>query len=542
MERWLVRDYHPAPAEEPMPQQRAADRFARYLRFRSVLDDPFVELDLCLSGMSEADVQALQAPLARALAAMKSIEGGALANADEKRQVGHFWLRAPGLAPSPDIEQVIVKTIAAIGSFTESIHSGKLAPPEGGAFTKVVLCGIGGSALGPMLLADAFGGPDAPMSLCVLDNTDPEGIDRELAELGTLQDALVIVISKSGGTMETRNGMLEIDRACRNQGLSFAPRAVAVTMPGSALHQRAEKEGWLATFPMWDWVGGRSSILSAVGLLPGALLGMDIRAFLAGAAAMDDATRRADVWQNPAAMLAAYWHHEGKGRGERAMVVLPYKDRLLLLSRYLQQLVMESLGKEHDRQGRVVNQGIAVYGNKGSTDQHAYVQQLRDGRHDFFALFVRVLQDRAAGHFEVEPGATSGDFLDGFWQGTRSALFEKGRTSATLCCQQLDERVLGALIALFERTVAIYAELVDINAFHQPGVEAGKRAAAKVLALQQQLLAALAAAPQDVKALAAKVSADPADCWPILQHLAANRPEIAAAQVHDPLTARFQKR
>jgi glucose-6-phosphate isomerase len=169
-------------------------------------------------------------------------------------------------------------------------------------------------------------------------------------------------------------------------------------------------------------VGGRTSITSAVGLLPGALIGMDLRAFLAGAAAMDDATRRTDLHQNPAARLAALWFVQGGGHGDRAMVVLPYKDRLLLLSRYLQQLVMESLGKQLDRQGRVVHQGLVVYGNKGSTDQHAYVQQLRDGRHDFFAVFVRVLQDRAGGEFEVEPGVTSGDFLDGLYQGTRAAL------------------------------------------------------------------------------------------------------------------------
>jgi glucose-6-phosphate isomerase len=519
----------------------ATDRFQRYLRFRSVLDDPFVELDLGHSGLAESDVEALKEPMQKALAAMKALEGGSLANADEQRMVGHFWLRAPGLAPAPDLEDAIVRTIAGIESFAGSVHSGKLAPPEGGAFTKVVLCGIGGSALGPMLLADAFGGPDAPMSLTVLDNTDPEGIDREVEKLGALQDALVIVISKSGGTPETRNGMLEMERACKAQGLAFGPRAVAVTTPGSALHERAEQEGWLATFPMWDWVGGRTSITSAVGLLPGALLGMDLRAFLAGAAAMDDATRRADVWRNPATMLAAYWHHEGNGRGERAMVVLPYKDRLVLLSRYLQQLVMESLGKEKDRQGRTVHQGIAVYGNKGSTDQHAYVQQLRDGRHDFFAVFVRVLQDRLEGHFEVEPGATSGDFLDGFWQGTRGALLEKGRTSATLCCDHLDERVLGALIALFERTVAIYAELIDINAYHQPGVEAGKKAAAKVLDLQKKLIAALTTQAQDVATLAKKASADPADCWPILQHLAANRPEVLVSHGHDPREARFLK-
>ena len=129
---------------------------------------------------------------------------------------------------------------------------------------------------------------------------------------------------------------------------------------------------------------------------------------------MDRQTRATDVRRNPAAMLAAYWHVEGGGHGAKDMVVLPYKDRLLLLSRYLQQLVMESLGKQHDRQGAVVHQGLAVYGNKGSTDQHAFVQQLRDGLPNFFTVFVRVLKDRDGEAVFVEPGVTSGDYLDGF--------------------------------------------------------------------------------------------------------------------------------
>jgi glucose-6-phosphate isomerase len=516
-----------------------SNRFARYLRFRSFLDDPFVELDLSHAGLEVADIDALTPSLAKALQAMRDLEEGSIANPDEGRQVGHFWLRAPGLSPSEAIGEEVRTSVDSIETFVQSVHSGRIAPPEGGAFTKVVLCGIGGSALGPMLLADAFGGADAPMTLTVLDNTDPEGIDSALERVGGLQDALVVVISKSGGTPETRNGMLEVIRAMEQQGLQFGPRAVAITTDGSKLFQRATDEGWLMTFPMWDWVGGRTSITSAVGLLPGALIGMDIRAFLAGAAAMDDATRREDVWSNPATMLAAFWHHEGGGRGDRAMVVLPYKDRMLLLSRYLQQLVMESLGKQHDRQGNEVHQGIAVYGNKGSTDQHAYVQQLRDGRHDFFATFVRVLQDRRGDHFEVEDGVTSGDYLDGFWQGTRRALIESGRQSATIGVDHLDERVLGALVGLFERTVSIYAELIDTNAYHQPGVEAGKKAAAVVLGLQAKLLATLDATARDVATLATQVAADPADCWPILQHLAANRPDVAVIQGHDPERATF---
>lgn len=154
-------------------------------------------------------------------------------------------------------------------------------------------------------------------------------------------------------------------------------------MPGSKLDEQAKSENWLARFPMFDWVGGRTSEMSAVGLVPAALQGIDIQAMLEGAKEMDDATRVPDLKKNPAALLALSWYAVGNGRGEKDMVVLPYKDSLLLFSRYLQQLVMESLGKEKDLEGNVVHQGIAVYGNKGSTDQHAYVQQLRDGVPNF---------------------------------------------------------------------------------------------------------------------------------------------------------------
>ena len=110
----------------------------------------------------------------------------------------------------------------------------------------------------------------------------------------------------------------------------------------------------------------------------------------------------------------------------------------MLLSRYLQQLVMESLGKERDVEGRLVHQGLAVYGNKGSTDQHAYLQQLRDGLHNFFVTFVQVLQDGSEASPEMEPGVTSGDYLTGFLVGTRRALHERGRESMTLTLRRGD--------------------------------------------------------------------------------------------------------
>jgi glucose-6-phosphate isomerase len=206
---------------------------------------------------------------------------------------------------------------------------------------------------------------------------------------------------------------------------------------------------------------------------------------------MDQATRTPDLKDNPSALLAMGWYYAGEGKGKKDMVILPYKDRLLLFSRYLQQLVMESLGKERDLNGQVVHQGIAVYGNKGSTDQHAYVQQLRDGIANFFVTFIEVLKDSDHPHPEVEAGVTSGDYLSGLLQGTRQALYDNGRDSITITIPAVTPQTIGALIALYERAVSFYASLVNINAYHQPGVEAGKKAASAVLALQNQLLSVL---------------------------------------------------
>jgi glucose-6-phosphate isomerase len=286
---------------------------------------------------------------------------------------------------------------------------------------------------------------------------------------------------------------------------------------------------------MHDWVGGRTSIMSAVGLVPMALQGFDIDQFLAGAAAMDERTRAANVPANAAMLLALMWHYAGNGRGEKDMVILPYKDRLALFSKYLQQLVMESLGKARDLDGRVVHQGIAVYGNKGSTDQHAYVQQLRDGVLNFFLTFIEVRKDRPRGErFEVEPGVTSGDYLQGFLRGTRSALYESGRESITVTIPEVNAFTVGALIALYERAVGFYGSLVNINAYHQPGVEAGKKAATQLLQLQTQVRAQLSPNARTAEEIARAVQADPEDVFHALHHLASNDPGIKLEVGADP--------
>jgi len=405
--------------------------------------------------------------------------------------------------------------------------------------------GIGGSALGPMFVHDALGEPGRDrMKFSFLDNTDPDGIARELDAIGEgLRETLIIVTSKSGGTPETRNGMILAEAACRTQGLDFARQAVAVTKQGSPLDRQAE--GWLARFPMWDWVGGRTSETSAVGLLPAALQGIDIDALLAGATACDEVTRSHQTVRNPSALMALMWYHATCGRGAKDLVVLPYKDRLLLFSRYLQQLVMESLGKRLDLAGRRVDQGLSVYGNKGSTDQHAYVQQLRDGINNFFLTFLRVLESHGKQDFkdDVEPGVTAGDYLQGFLLGTRQALYENDRESMTLTVRRVDARTIGVLIALFERAVGFYASLIGINAYHQPGVEAGKKAAEAVLNLQKQLVAALDDTPRTAAELARRTGdPDAAEtAYALLEHLAADG-RVQAAEVADPARAAFCKK
>lgn len=502
-----------------------AELWKRYEQSLCRVDSLELELDVSRMHFDDAYLASMEPPIQKAYSAMQALEKGAIANPDEQRMVGHYWLRAPELAPTRAIAQEISESIATIKKFAADVHAAQVKPPQAPRFMQVLAIGIGGSALGPMFVADALGDPSADrMKMHFIDNTDPDGIARTLETLaGRLGETLCIVTSKSGGTPDTRNGMLVVASAYRAAGLDFPRHAVAITMAGSHLDKQAASEKWLARFPMFDWIGGRTSELSAVGLVPAALQGIEIDAMLAGAAACDAATRVPDTRRNPAARMALMWYAATGGKGLKDMVMLPYKDRLLLFSRYLQQLVMESLGKRLDLDGRRVDQGIAVYGNKGSTDQHAYVQQLRDGVNNFFVTFIRVLESGGA-PLEVEPGITAGDYLHGFLLGTREALYGNDRQSMTITVPRVNARTIGALIALFERAVGFYASLIHINAYHQPGVEAGKKAAAAVLALQTRAHTALSRSPQTAAQIASTLrEAETVETiYFILEHLAAN--------------------
>ena len=539
-----------APSIPSFPPLETTNRQQLWERFCTLLwhDEALgFWLDTSRMALSPALLTSLQPRFEKAFAAMAALEQGSIANPDEQRQVGHYWLRTPQLAPDPAIAVALQQQNQAMAAFAQGVLAGSITAPTGKAFTDVVWIGIGGSGLGPLLIIQALQQSGVGLGFHFIDNVDPEGMARTYADLGErLKTSLVIVVSKSGSTPEPHIGMVQTRRCLEKMGGQWPAQAVAITMPDSKLDQQASSEGWLQRFALYDWVGGRTSITAAVGLLPGVLAGVPMDEFLAGAAAMDQATRQPVLCGNPAALMAASWFVAGDGRGTRDMVVLPYRDCLQVFSRYLQQLVMESLGKRCDRDGVVVHQGIAVYGNKGSTDQHAYVQQLRDGIDNFFVTFIEVLKDPAAGSLGslTQEDDSPGDVLDGFLQGTRSALTEGGRQTITITMERLGPRELGALVALFERTVGLYGELVNVNAYHQPGVEAGKKAAAAVLGLQKQVAALLDAQPRTVAEIAQAVGAaeQVEQVFWILRHMALNQPSLRVdGPWGDPQTLRFSK-
>ena len=316
--------------------------------------------DFSFVDFSDGYLDSMSESISKALVSMKELEGGAIANPDENRMVGHYWLRDPELAPNQNLTDAIRETLAKVKEVAQAVHSGSLQSPQG-TFTDLLVIGIGGSALDPQFVGKALGNPNTDkLRVHFFDNTDPDGIDHTLSEIGgALSTTLALVISKSGGTPETRNGMLEAENAFTQKGLDFSKHAIAITGDGSKLHQYSQEKGWLDFLPMWDWVGGRTSETAAVGLLPAALQGIDIDELLAGAKQMDGLTRGSDFRNNRAAMLALSWHFLTDGKGSKDMVILPYKDRLELFAKYLQQLIMESLGKEKDLEGNLVHQSRA---------------------------------------------------------------------------------------------------------------------------------------------------------------------------------------
>ncbi len=361
-----------------------------------------------------------------------------------------------------------------------------------GQHTDVLLLGIGGSALGPIALRTALRPPawnalsddrrDLYPRLHVLDNVDPDTI---LATLGRLDLArtLVLVVSKSGGTAETMAQYLLV-RGVLDEALGDAAREhlVFVTDPEKgSLRPIARAEG-LAALDIPANVGGRFSVLSPVGLLPAALIGIDAAGLLAGAAEMRERCRTDDLGANPAGAYAALQYLAHERHGKPVHVFMPYADPLRDVAGWFVQLWAESLGKVRADGASV---GPTPLPALGATDQHAQVQLFMEGPADKTVTFVAV-----AGRADRGPiprlyadvpdlaylgGHSLGELLDVERRATAGALARRGRPNMTFTLDEVDAHHVGGLIFLLEMATAYAGELYDIDAFNQPGVELGKQ-------------------------------------------------------------------
>ncbi|MCF0103786.1 MAG: glucose-6-phosphate isomerase [Eggerthellaceae bacterium] len=504
-----------------------------------------LELDWQAIGMDKDFIFDNSDKLQAALDAMDQLEAGAIANPSEGRMVGHYWLRNSDLAPTPEIKKEIDDAKAKVKTFAADVLSGKIVSERGGKFENLLVAGIGGSSLGSKFVYEALKCFANGLKLFFMDNTDPDGMDATFEKVRAKADqTLLVVISKSGRTIETRNCQEEARKFYKEAGLDFSKHAVCVTAEGSKLYNTAQDENWIEFFPMCDFVGGRTSVMSPVGLLPLSLVGIDVDGLLHGAADCDELSRTKEFLCNPGAIMAMNWYYCSGGVGGTTQIVLPYKDNLFLLANYLQQLVMESLGKEYDLDGNKVNQGLAVLGNKGSTDQHSYVQQLVSGPDNVFVTFVSVLKDRLSESSTVGEDSTSGDYLNAFMLGTRAALASHGKKSMSITVREASAYNIGQIIALFERAVGIYAQLININAYDQPAVEFGKKAASSFIDLKNEAKD-LMLHNRDVEFTVEELAADidkpdmSCDLFRIMEHVCANEEHFEMIKAYNYLQSTF---
>ena len=342
--------------------------------------------------------------------------------------------------------------------------------------------GIGGSALGALALETAL--RPKGKRLVVFDNVDPEGVHARLETL-TPRKTAVAAITKSGSTAETMANLLVLmEWMQRHLGAKHVRRWSAITDPEKGDLLALARRLGVPTLPVPPNVGGRFSVLTAVGLMPAAFLGIDVKSLLQGAREM-----RAHCWSAPPAenvgiVGAVLLHRMATERGRRIQIVMPYADALLHLADWYRQLWAESLGKRVDRSGRVVETGQTPVTSIGATDQHSQVQLYVEGPPDKVVTFLEVeafRKDVAIPRLFGDLASTAylggkrlGQLLTAELRGTEAALTAAGRPNFTYKLPRVSAHVMGQLIYLFEFQTALSGELYGIDAFDQPGVEAGK--------------------------------------------------------------------
>ncbi|MDR1664460.1 MAG: glucose-6-phosphate isomerase [Clostridiales bacterium] len=419
-------------------------------------------------GFSTEELDALAPEVARAAKALK-----------EKRKSGGMDWR-----DLPHNQAEVVKEI------TEYANEMK------DEFDAFVVLGIGGSALGPAAVQQALNHPyynELPREkrggwpkLYIADNVDPERLTY-LFETVDITKCLFNVISKSGSTSETMSQFMIIKEILEERlGKEGAGRHIVCTTDSAKgnLITIAKAEGY-KIFIIPSGVGGRFSELTPVGLLPAAFCGIDIAGLLEGAAQMDAMCETGDIKQNPAFMFALL-QYAGMKKGKNITVMLPYADSLKYISDWFAQLWAESLGKRYDVNGEEVNVGQTPVKALGVTDQHSQVQLYVEGPYDKIVVFLGVDEYRETIKipklYEDVPslgflgGVTHNDLIKTEQFATEYALTKSGRLNMTLTLPKVTAQTLGQLLYFFEVATAFAGELLNIDAFDQPGVEEGKNA------------------------------------------------------------------
>jgi glucose-6-phosphate isomerase len=385
----------------------------------------------------------------------------------------------------------------ALGEQTQTVNAiRRFAEGIGQAYDHVLVLGIGGSALGTKALVNALRPPawnelddearEFFPRITILENVDPSSVAAALRRIDPRR-VFVNVISKSGGTAETLAQYLVVrgwlDEAL---GQDAAVRHVAFTTDPTKgpLRAIAEREG-IAALEIPPAVGGRYSVLTPVGLLPAALVGIDVAGLVAGAKRALERAEAADLGDNPAGLYAALHWAADAWMGARIHVLMPYSDRLKEFAAWYAQLWAESLGKRLDRRGEVVHAGPTPLGAIGATDQHSQAQLFMEGPFDKLVSFIRVehpeedvrIPSREALPEELAylPGHSMGELLLSEQEATSAALARMGRMNLTLSLPALTAESMGELIMFFQLATGFAGAWYGVNPFDQPGVELGKR-------------------------------------------------------------------
>ncbi|MBM13797.1 MAG: glucose-6-phosphate isomerase [Halieaceae bacterium] len=439
--------------------------------------------------------------------AFRDLIHGAMVNTSERRPALHTLLRGTAGSHHGDKTAAVTDTLSRMAALVTAIHDGVIKGANGSPLTDVVNLGIGGSDLGPRLIYDALSAHDAPLRAHFVANIDPEDLDRTLEALNP-HSTLFVICSKSFTTEETLTNAARARAWLGRAGIigdALGQHMIAVTTQV----QRAGE--WNIPpercFPTWDWVGGRYSVWSALGISIALALGWPVfESLLAGARQMDTHTEHSAPGENLPMVMALLELWQTQYLGTDTHVVLPYAQKLRHLPDFLQQLTMESNGKRVSPEGEPLSHHSApvLWGSAGTIGQHSYYQLLHQGTRAFTADIVLPLkagdgdmsarralaahalaQSRALLVGRSAENARQLGAACGFDDATSRQLELLGNHSHSLILMDnVSPQTLGALIAAYEHKTYFLAVLLDLNPFDQWGVELGKEIATHM----QQLL------------------------------------------------------